>query len=184
MLQQGTDGRGSLVMRRQAPLRSAYAMEPERALIHKVARTFSTPGDDALHGSVRPGDDHDVSWRFGVDRAIGGLHDAPNPGELLCAALAACQHASIRMVADAMGVAIEHLEVEVTGSVDARGCMGMGSEAAVGFTDLHCRAHLRAAEGTRAELVAGLIRLAERCCINLATMRDGVPVRTDFEVIG
>lgn len=41
----------------------------------------------------------------GVHRAVGGLHDAPTPGDLLCAALAACQDSTFRMIANIMNMA-------------------------------------------------------------------------------
>ena len=51
----------------------------------------------------------------GVHRAVGGLHDAPTPGDLLCAALAACQDSTFRMIANLMNIELEDLTVDVTG---------------------------------------------------------------------
>ena len=90
----------SLVGRRQAPLRARYRRDPEQATIVKRAGTHAGQGADALHGLVAPDRSYGVSWPYGIDQAVGGLHDVPNPGELLCAALAACQDAAVRMVAD------------------------------------------------------------------------------------
>jgi uncharacterized OsmC-like protein len=174
----------STVLQRQRPLRSAYRLHPEQAIIHKRATTISTPDCDALHGVVIPGEGYGVTWRFGVDRAVGGLHDAPNPGEMLCAALAACEDATIRMVADALGVTLERLEVEVNAKVDARGSMAIEASAPVGFGAMQCKVRLGVAAGTHPESVERLLRQAERSCINLATLRQGVAVTILVEANG
>jgi uncharacterized OsmC-like protein len=172
----------SAVMQRQAPLRAAYKQHPKQALIEKRAWTVFDAGQGPFHGVVVPGEPYRVSWRYGTDRAIGGLHDAPNPGEVLCAALAACQDATLRMVADLLGVKLRQVEVEVTGKVDVRGSMAVDREAAVGFQSMQCKVRFEAAPGTPPELCQRLIAQAERSCINLHTLRAGVPVESSFEV--
>jgi uncharacterized OsmC-like protein len=163
-------------------VRAAYAEHPEQALIHKHVRTEQRGDTDPFHGTVVPGDEYGVSWRFGIDRAVGGFHDGPNPGEILCAALAACLDSTVRMVADLMGVAIERLEVEVHGHVDVRGALVIDAAVPVGFQSLECKVHLQPAAGTRPELVKKVTEASERLCINLATLRGGVRVDTTFNV--
>ncbi len=67
-----------------------------------------------------------ISVPVGVHRAVGGPHDMPTPGDLLCAALASCQDSAVRMVANRLGVEILALEVRVTAQVDVRGALGDG----------------------------------------------------------
>lgn len=167
----------SLRTRRQGELRARYRTDPAQALILKHATTVWSDTSDAVHGTVVPGKIYDVAWDFGVDRAVGGEHDAPNPGDMMCAALAACQHATLRMIAESLGVALEHLDVEVIGHVDVRGCLGVGSEARVGFTRFECRVQMVVARETDARLCAKLRAEAERSCINVATLRSGVPIQ-------
>lgn len=174
----------SKVRRRQAPVRAAYRERPEQALITKRVHTQWVGGADPWHGAVVPGDAYGVSQRYGIDRAVGGYHDAPNPGELLCAALAACKDATVRMVADTLGVVVEHLEVKVTGRVDVRGSLGMNPDTPVQFQTLTCEVRLRVAPRTPPAAVRRLLAGAERACINLATLRRGVPVKVDFTVDG
>ncbi|MPZ46769.1 MAG: hypothetical protein GEV05_25980 [Betaproteobacteria bacterium] len=69
---------------------------------------------------------------------------------MLCAALAACEHATIRMIADVLGVTLERLDVEVTGTVDVRGCLAIDRQLRVGFPSLECRVDLAVAPGTSA----------------------------------
>jgi uncharacterized OsmC-like protein len=173
----------STVAVRQAPLRVAYAKDPQQALTHKSARTSANrvAACDPFHGEVEIGDGYDATLHFGLDRHVGGLNDAPNPGDLLCAALAACQDGAIRMVANLLGVELTTLEVEVSGELDVRGCLGVDAGVRVGFEALDCRVRLAAAEGTDPRRVDLLIDAAERCCVNLDSLRGGLEVVTNAQ---
>ena len=81
----------SLVRERQEPLRRRYRTAPEEALIIDKAVTLDREPIDPLHGWLDLGDGYGANWRFGIHRAVGGFHDEPNPGDLLCGALAAGQ---------------------------------------------------------------------------------------------
>jgi uncharacterized OsmC-like protein len=120
-----------------------------------------------------------VAWDYGIDRAVGGLHDAPNPAELLCAALAACADASIRMCAEARRVRLERLEVEVCGRLDVRGALGQHG-APAGFLGLKVLVRLRAAPATPPARIERLVAAAESICVVLATLRRGVAVDVDL----
>jgi uncharacterized OsmC-like protein len=174
----------SIVMKRQAPLRERYQQNPADAVTVKHGKTRTTEGVDALHGLTAAGDAYDLECRYGIDSAVGGYDDAPNPGDLLCAALAACQDSTIRMVADILGVTIEHLEVEVKGDVDVRGCLAVDRNVKVGFRSLACNVNLKVAPDTDPQRVAALREQAERSCVNLDTLRSGVPVQLAFEMRG
>jgi uncharacterized OsmC-like protein len=166
----------SPLAQRQAALRERYRAHPGEARIRKRACTAWTDSDDAVHGSVLAGDGYGVAWAFGIDRAVGGDHDAPNPADMLCAALAACEHATIRMIADVLGVALERLDVEVTGTVDVRGCLAVDRQVPIGFSSLECQVDVAVAPGTDPRLCEKLRAGAEASCINLETLRGGVPV--------
>lgn len=159
----------------QGALRARYRSDPARALVRKRAKTASG-ASDPLHGVVIPGESYGVEWAFGVDRAVGGQHDAPNPAEMLCAALAACEHATICMIADSIGITLARLDVEVIGFVDVRGTLAVDHAVQVGFSALECRVDLVVAPEADTRLCEKLRAEAERSCINLATLRNGVPI--------
>ncbi len=176
--------RESVVRERQEPLRELYAEHPEEAITFKRVRAVSAPDSDAMHGRVvatAPEYD-DLVWRYGTDRKLGGPHDAPNGGELLCAALAACMDNSFRLIADHLGVELLDLEVEVTGDVDVRGCMAIDPGVRPGFRWLAVGARIEPAAGTDPRLVDALASSAERLCVTLDTLRDGVPVEVRCDV--
>lgn len=168
------------VRKRQEPLRAEYQATPGAAAVTDRARTGGTVVGDALHTEVYPMPETGVKVPIGVHRAVGGLHDAPTPGDLLCAALAACQDSTLRMVANIMGIELEELTVEVTAEVDVRGTLLMEREVPIGFQSMRSEVRYRAKAGTSEELLATLQKVAERCCIVRQTLKNGVPIQTTF----
>lgn len=178
--------RQSIIAKQQAPLRQLYRDMPEQAITRKSARTSSTniPASDPFHGEVEIGEGYGTFLRFGLDRYVGGLHDAPNPGDLMCAALATCTDGAIRMIADLMAIRLTALEVEVTGELDVRGCLLVDRDVRVGFERLSCSVRVAAAEGTDRRRLDALVAAAERVCVNIDTLRSGVEVTVEAEVTG
>jgi uncharacterized OsmC-like protein len=174
--------RGNIdVRQRQEPLRERYKTMPEEARITDRARSVAGVRTDPFHGSFAPGSqDYGITWPFGIHRAVGGFHDGPNPGDLLCAALATCLDSTLRMIAERLGVSLTSLEVDVKGEIDVRGTLAVDREVPVGMQSMHCDVNLSTAEGTDPQLVKRLLAAAERCCVNLQTLRHGVPVETSL----
>ena len=166
----------SIVRQRQAPLRDRYLEHPDEAITVKHARTISAPELDCLHSVVSPGKGYDTSWNLGIDRTVGGYQDAPNPGDVLCAALASCMDGMVRMVADIMAIHLTDVSVEVIGDVDVRGTMAIEPSAPIGFRSMQCAVHIQAPAGTEQRQINALRATAERLCVNLQTLRAGVPV--------
>jgi uncharacterized OsmC-like protein len=174
--------KASLVAERQAPLRRAYLEDPESALSTKWAATGADDGTDTFHSVVEIGQGYGVSQRLGIDSKVGGDHDLPNPADLLCAALAACEDSAVRMIADLLGIRILDLRVEVTGDVDVRGALAIDRSVKVGFRSMDCRVYLRVPQDTESPRLAALRKQAEASCVNLDTLRSGVPITVDFAV--
>ena len=164
----------------QAPLRAQYKSTPQAAQVVDRARTSGADAADPFHSTVAPMPGCGATLPVGVHRAIGGKHDAPTPGDILCAALAACQDSSVRMVANILGVELESLVVEVTGDVDVRGTMAVDQQVPVGFQAMRCEVKLRAKDGTDPRLLEKLRVAAERSCVVQQTLRNPPPVETTF----
>lgn len=164
----------------QQPLRALYRSTPAAALVTDHARTAGENPGDPYRSVVEPMTGSKVTVPVGVHRGLGGPHDAPTPGDILCGALAACQDSSVRMVANILGVDLESLVVEVSGEVDLRGTMAVDPQVFVGFQAMSCHVRLRAKEGTDPVLLQRLHAAAERSCVVLQTLRRGVSVQTAF----
>ncbi|MGD8318930.1 MAG: OsmC family protein [Gemmatimonadota bacterium] len=173
---------GGLARSRQDPLCQTYRSEPRRARITDRARAVEGVTLDPFHGRVVPGSrDYGVSWPFGIHEAVGGEHDLPNPGDLLCAALAACLDSTIRIIADRLGVGLRSLDVRVEADVDVRGTLVVDRSVPVGFQRMRCHVTLVPEDGTDPALKARIVQAAERSCVNLQTLRAGVDVETVLE---
>ena len=181
-----TRTRRSQVAARQAPIRRSYEQDPAQALVVDRAHTVGRDLEDPVRTAVVPGEEYraeDVTIAIGNHRGVGGLHDAPNSGELLCAALAACQDSTIRMVADLLGVRLTALSVRVEGDVDLRGALAVDGSVRVGFQSMCCHTKLEVAHGTDPRTVEMLLTAAERSCVILDTLRHGVDVTTKVDLV-
>lgn len=170
------------VRARQDPLRRRYRKEPGEAMIVDCACTVHDPSRDAFHGRVVPGGVRRTSaFDFGIHHAVGGDHDLANPGDLLCAALASCFDATLRMIAERMGIVVESLRVETCARVDVRGTLAVAREVSVGFQCVRCHVLLKVASDTTEYAVEQLLQETERSCVVLQTLRAGVHVATDVD---
>jgi len=90
-------------------------------------------------------------------------------GDMLLEALVACAGVTLRAVATAIGVELRDAQVLAEGDLDFRGTLGVSKDAKVGFQNirLHFRLNTKASEEQRATL----IRLTERYCVVLQTLR-------------
>ena len=166
----------------QAPIKRRYEAEPEAARITMTVRSAPSDLADPLHVAIVPDAVPDLTWRSGAHPGVGGTGDVPCSGDLLMGALAACQEVTLRMVASAMGIELEAVEVEVSGEADLRGTLAMARDVPVGVTGITSTTRVRVKEGTNPERARRLLENAERYCVVLNTLRGGVDVRSDFRL--
>jgi uncharacterized OsmC-like protein len=166
----------------QAPIKSRYQEQPDQARITLRVKSGASDLADPLHCAIVPEAAPAVSWRSGAHPGVGGVGDVPCSGDLLLGALAACQEITLRMVAAAMGIEIESLEVEATGEMDLRGTLGMDRQVPVGLTSIRCETRVSVKDDGRPERTRRLLENAERYCVVLNTLRSGVNVESTFEL--
>lgn len=172
----------SSVSEAQAHLRTHYKTTPELALVTTEAIAQGADIGDPFRSRVRTVGGAGIEIGFGTHRAVGGPYDAPCPGDLFCAALAACLDSSVRMAANVIGVELAGLTVQVRGTLDVRGAMGISRDVPGGFQRIESDVHLQVAEGTPPEKV-DLLRVAvDRCCVVGQTLRSPPEVQTRFHL--
>jgi uncharacterized OsmC-like protein len=164
------------VLARQEPLRERYRTNSEDAWITDRARTIAGAALDPFHAAVLAGESREVPWRIGIHRALGGFHDLPNPGDVLCAALASCLGTTVRLMAARLDIPIQEFEVRVTGNLDVRGTLDVDQRTPVGFQRMSCQLRWRPDARVTPEQTRRLTAAAERASIVLQTLRHGVPV--------
>jgi uncharacterized OsmC-like protein len=163
----------------QRPLRERYQREPESARTTLRVGCAEYDLADPLHCEVRPEAQNDVVWRSGAHPAVGGTGDVPCSGDLLIAALAACQETTLRMVAASMGIDLVKIDVHVEADWDPRGTLAFPG-VPIGLSAIRCSTHVTVRGDARGERAERLLRSAEKYCVVLDTLRQGVPVKSSF----
>jgi uncharacterized OsmC-like protein len=166
----------------QAPLKARYKEDPTSGRIVLRVRSGDSDLSDPLHSAVAPDSAPDLIWRSGAHPGTGGAGDVPCSADILLGALVACQEITLRMVAAAMGIELESVEVEVTGTLDLRGTMAVSREAKVGMESIQCSTHVVVKDDGRPDRAQRLLENAERYCVVLDTLRSGVPVESSFSI--
>jgi uncharacterized OsmC-like protein len=165
----------------QTPIRQRYKDDPQAAQVRLKVRSTQADLSDPLHCAAQPLTAPDINWRSGAHPAVGGAGDVPCSGDLLLGALAACQETTIRMVAANMGIELAALEVEIEADWDARGTLAMG-DYPIGLTAIRCTTRVTVPQDVKGERADRLLRSAEKYCVVLNTLRNGVPVESGFSI--
>ena len=165
----------------QTPIRQRYRDEPQAAQIRLKVRSAQADLSDPLHCAAQPASVPNINWLSGAHAAVGGTGDAPCSGDLLLGALAACQETTIRMVAANMGIELVALKVEIEADWDPRGTLAMG-DYPIGLTAIRCTTRVTVPQDVKGERADRLLRSAEKYCVVLNTLRNGVPVASDFSL--
>jgi uncharacterized OsmC-like protein len=156
----------------QAPLKDRYRDDAEAALVTLRAK-----------GELGQG----VSCSVDTGRALAtaGLHPASGgDGALLCSgdmlleALVACAGVTVRAVATSLEIPLAAGVVTAEGDLDFRGTLGVSKDAPVGFRSI--RLHFDLVTTAGEEQLATLIRLTERYCVVLQTLRSAPETSTTF----
>ena len=154
----------------QAPLKQRYKDDPASAVITLRARGQAT---DAVSCKVETGK---AIVEAGLHPATGGDGSLACSGDMLLEALVACAGVTLRAVATAIGVVLRDATVTAEGDLDFRGTLGVSKEVPVGFKDIRLRFDLDT--DATGEQRANLLRLTERYCVVLQTLRHPPPVST------
>ncbi len=110
---------------------------------------------------------------------VGGAGTAACSGDMLLGALSACAQITCQMVAAAMGVPTERIEVTVEGDLDLRGTLGIAKDVPVGFSKIRVRFDIDAPQATPEQL-RSLREKTEQYCVVMQTLVQPPPVETDW----
>src|SRR6516164_6063655 len=148
----------------QRPLKDAYRQAPASSRITLVAHGRQT--DVPISCSVDLGR---AIYDAEAHKGVGGAGTSACSGDLLLGALAACAQITCQMVATAMGIPTNHIEVKVEGDLDLRGTLGMSKEVPVGFETIRVSFEIDAPEAT-AEQLDKLREKTEQYCVVMQTL--------------
>src|SRR3712207_5906345 len=167
-------GRSMDLRAMQRPLKEGYRGDPSSSRITLTARSGQADGPIAC--SVDLGR---AIYEAQAHSGVGGAGTGACSGDLLLGALAACAQITCQMVATAMGIPVERIEVTVEGDLDLRGTLGIAKDVPVGFDTIRTRFEVVAPEAT-AEQLAALREKTEQYCVVMQTLKSPPPMRMEW----
>ncbi|MFH4968593.1 OsmC family protein [Gaetbulibacter sp. M240] len=171
----------SIVYQRHLVLNEKYLKDPASAWITDSAEIIGKNLHDPFRTLVSINDKMKVPFKIGVHKAVGGDHDFPNPGDLLCATLASCFESTIRMISNKLRIELIETKIKVNAQVDVRGTLMMDKSVPVGFQSMHIDAFIMA-KNTNEKILHKLIEGAKLSCIIYQTIKKGIPITINSDV--
>ena len=148
----------------QKPLKDQYRRDPASSRITLTAKGSET--STPLSCSVDIGR---AMYQAEAHQGVGGNGATACSGDLLLGALAACAQLTCQLVAAAMGVPTQKIEVTVNGDMDLQGTLGISKTVPVGFESIRMGFRIDAPDAT-AEQMNALREKTEQYCVVLQTM--------------
>jgi uncharacterized OsmC-like protein len=158
----------------QKPLKEKYRSDPSAARITLTAKGSET--STPLSCSVDIGR---AVYQAEAHTGVGGAGTAACSGDLLLGALAACAQLTCQLVATAMGIATERIEVTVSGDMDLSGTLGINKEVPVGFETIRAKFDIKAPQAT-AEQLKALQEKTEQYCVVFQTLMKPPKIETEW----
>ena len=165
----------SPVLLRHTKLGKKYKANPSTAMITDKAEVVGSDFHDPFRTTVVMNNELNTPFRVGVHRAVGGDHDYPNPGDMLCATLASCLESTLRMIANRYSITLTKTKVSVSAKVDVRGTLRIDLATPVEFQSMHVDLVVEA-KGLNKKVLRTLIQGAKKSCIIYQTLKKGTPI--------
>ncbi len=159
----------------QRPLKDRYRQDPSSSIITLTARGTQT--DAPISCSVDLGR---AIYKAEAHKGVGGAGTGACSGDLLLGALAACAQITCQMVAAAMGIPTEGIDVTVEGDLDLQGTLGISKEAPVGFQKIRVNFEIRAPQATAEQLSALKIK-TEQYCVVMQTLQRPPQIENNWK---
>jgi len=158
----------------QKPLKEQYRNDPSASRITLKAKGGQT--ETPIACSVAIGR---AIYNAQAHTGVGGAGTAACSGDLLLGALSACAQLTCQMVAAAMGIETERIEVTVEGDLDLRGTLGIAKDVPVGFESIRVRFDIDAPHATEEQLHA-LREKTEQYCVVMQTLAQPPNLQSEW----
>lgn len=158
----------------QKPLKEQYRRDPQSSRITLTAKGAET--GTPLSCSVDIGR---AIYQAQAHKGVGGMGTAACSGDLLLGALAACAQLTCQLVATAMGIQTQHIEVTVDGDMDLSGTLGISKDVPVGFDAIRVKFNIDAPLATPEQLRL-LAEKTEQYCVVLQTLLHPPKVEAEW----
>jgi len=150
----------------QKPFKDQYRQDPASSRITLKAR-----GGQAGTPIACSIDIGTAIYNAQAHKGVGGQGTGACSGDLLLGALAACAQITCQMVAAAMAIPVEGIDVTVEGELDLQGTLGITKGAPVGFQKIKINFDIQAPNATQEQLSA-LWENTEKYCVVMQTLEN------------
>jgi uncharacterized OsmC-like protein len=158
----------------QQPLKEQYRREPNSSRITLTAKGSETATPMACSVDIGR-----AIYQAEAHTGVGGAGTAACSGDLLLGALAACAQITCQLVATAMGIPTEHIDVTVEGDLDLQGTLGLSKVVPVGFEKIRLRIDIRAPQAT-ADQLTRLREKTEQYCVVMQTLAKPPKIESEW----
>jgi uncharacterized OsmC-like protein len=158
----------------QKPLKDQYRSDPGASRITLRAKGGQT--DVPVACSVDLGR---AIYKAEAHKGVGGAGAGACSGDLLLGALAACAQITCQMVAAAMGIPTQKIEVTVEGDLDLRGTLGISKDVPVGFESIQLHFDVAAPNATP-EQISALKEKTEQYCVVMQTLTHAPKLQSNW----
>jgi uncharacterized OsmC-like protein len=158
----------------QKPLKDQYRNDPNASRITIRAKGGQTEVPMACSVDIGR-----AIYKAEAHKGVGGAGAGACSGDLLLGSLAACAQITCQMVAAAMGIPTERIEVTVEGDLDLRGTLGIAKDVPVGFDSIHIHFDVVAPNATPEQL-RGLREKTEQYCVVMQTLMRPPSLQTTW----
>ena len=156
----------------QKPLKDQYRADPTASRITLRAKGCQTGAPVSCSVDIGR-----AIYQAEAHKGVGGAGGGACSGDLLLGALAACAQITCQMVAAAMGIQTEHIEVTVEGDLDLRGTLGISKDVPVGFESVRLNFNIAAPNATPDQLRV-LQEKTEQFCVVMQTLQHPPKLQT------
>jgi uncharacterized OsmC-like protein len=158
----------------QKPLKDQYRSDPGSSRITIRAKGGQSGAPIACSVDIGR-----AIYQAEAHQGVGGAGTGACSGDLLLGALAACAQITCQMVATAMGIPTERIEVSVEGDLDLRGTLGIAKDVPVGFEEIKVRFNVVAPQAS-AEQLRGLQEKTEQYCVVMQTLTKPPKIKSEW----
>ncbi len=159
-------------MRHSDLLEQTRSRLTDGSAVNPLVVTVSSENQGGFHSKISMRDHElDADQPYGFE----GTNKGPKPSELLLAALAACQEVTWRLYAEAAGIEIDHISIELRGTQDLRGFMGTDETVPAGFVSIEGDVTIKSSSASD-EVLANLQKTVDAHCPVLDDLMRSVPV--------
>ena len=158
----------------QKPLKEHYRQVPGSSRITLIAKGSQTGAP--ISCSVDLGR---AIYAAEAHQGVGGAGTGACSGDLLLGALAACAQITCQMVATAMNVPTDRIEVAVEGDMDLAGTLGISKDVPVGFEEIRVKFDIAAPAATPEQL-RSLHEKTEQYCVVMQTLLHSPRIRSSW----